>query len=102
MTFCFKCPTCDLRVEMGRREPAPVCHVDMVRDYRAEGVQVSAAALVSRQTPLAEKAAKFLPQPSDFAGPDDPDGMRGLRPWRDVHQPTKGDVIGDMLPKTVF
>ena len=111
MTYCFRCRTCGARYE--GRTPGTAGELDaacrycagpIVRDYRAEAVGIGSGVRVSRDQfgGLEARAAAFLPTPDDFKGPGDPDGMKGLRSWRDEHEPTKGDVIGNMLPKTQF
>lgn len=109
MTYCFRCLACDYRLETSVRLPEPThshptFDARMVRDYRAEGVGIGAGVRISRDEfgGLEARAAAFLPTPDDFKGPGDEDGMKGLRAWRDEHEPTKGDVIGNMLPKTQF
>lgn len=61
--------------------------IDMVRDYRAEGVGVGAGVRVSRDGTNLDQARLFLPDNSEFAGPGDPDGKKGAREWLDSHEP---------------
>lgn len=111
-TYCFKCPRCSERLETNRREPEPVCinntHLSgetMVRDYSSEGVQLGAGTRPSRtDDALARKQRLILPDAEEFKAPDDPDGTKGLREWRDNFQPGPDtpDVVGNSLPKSHF
>lgn len=60
------------------------------RDYRAEAVGIGSGVRVSKSGTNREYAQKFLPTAADYAGPDDPDGSKGLRQWADEHQPKTG------------
>jgi hypothetical protein len=90
MAFCFKCVECGARFEQREREPAPACirhELYMVRDYKAEGVGIGSGVRVSRDGTVSEQAKQFLPDNSEFAGPGDPDGTKGMREWHETHQP---------------
>lgn len=50
-TYCYRCTLCERSVNFPHRDArlCPVCaEATLVRDYRAESVQVSPAVLVSR------------------------------------------------------
>lgn len=95
--FCFKCRACGNRGAFGYypTEPVycgghsgPMTDFPMVRDYRAEAVGINTGNLRAlREHGLAERLAKTLPTNVDFAGPGDPDGKKGMRAWRDEHEP---------------
>lgn len=90
MTFCFRCPFCEFRVETQTRVPEPLCPLhgaSTVRDWKAEGVGVGSGVKVSRDGLLADQARVFLPTNTEMAGPGDPDGTKGMRDWREKHAP---------------
>jgi hypothetical protein len=97
--YVFKCQSCSLRAETTDRLAVITCelgdgdHGQMVRDYRAEGVGVAVQQLKNEREAGGTKAhdALFLPTNKDFAGPGDPDGTKGMRQWRDTHQPKAGN-----------
>jgi hypothetical protein len=97
--YCFYCPACG--AEYGVTAPlrlgpvAPYCighaeTVETVRDYRAEQVGILGLPDLKHEREMgsAGNAAQlFLPENKDFAGPDDPDGTKGMAGWRNKHRP---------------
>ena len=84
--YCFYCPTCGRSFETLSRdtsEGCPACFSNVVRDYRAEGVGVSMAALESRKADWHD----ILPTVDDFKKPNDPDGLKGFAKWRSENRP---------------
>src|SRR5262249_46132747 len=103
MMYCWRCPLCDCTAETPIRE-APLCHpeyttsghsspVSMKRDYRAEAASPTVAGLKREREAGGARALRdhFLPKASDFAGPSDPEGTRGIRAWADRHGPKEGN-----------
>lgn len=104
-TYCYRCKDCGATLtgtDRALNDGAVHCETPIVRDYRAEGVQLGAGTRPSREMSLEERARLFLPTTDDFKGPDDPDGTKGLRAWRDEHEPTTVDPIGNSLPKSIL
>lgn len=105
-TYCFRCPDCGATTDQERREPAPSCFClgrpQMDRDYRAESVGVAVANLKHEREAGGKDGYKrlFLPHNDDFKGPGDPDGTKGMREWRETHQPKPGNKSPDW-PGTV-
>ncbi len=95
MRYIFTCRPCALDVEVSAREPVPVCklHGRMVRNYRAEGVMPGKGVYASREMDHWEATRLFLPTTDDFKGPDDPDGTKGLRKWREEHGPRHSKAV---------
>lgn len=95
--YCFRCPSYGCPGTMTTSLEPPHCdHGPMTRDYRAEGVSVSGAvsALKAERegAGLDEVKRLMLPSNKDFVGPGDPDGTKGMRQWRDDHQPKAGNT----------
>jgi hypothetical protein len=46
----------------------------------------------------------FLPTAKELAGPDDPDGSKGIREWNETHDPKPGNTrpMRPESPKVVF
>jgi hypothetical protein len=72
VVYCFKCPKCGREVESNIREPVPWCAckkmahpTEMVRDYKAESVQVDKFAL--RQDVRGNRKHRADPLPPDEA-----------------------------------
>jgi hypothetical protein len=93
-TFCYKCKSCGTRFNgttpgtAGEMDlPCVVCGGAITRDYKAEGVGVNVAMLRDTRDGTSAYDRVFLPDNKDFAGPKDPDGTKGMREWRDTHQP---------------
>jgi hypothetical protein len=64
------------------------CGAKVHRDYRSEAVGINVVDLKrTREHPIEEYAAKFLPTNDDFAGPKDPEGRKGMAKWREEHTP---------------
>jgi hypothetical protein len=63
--------------------------LEMRRDYRAEGVGVQTWELKRDREAggLSNQAKLFLPDNSEFADESDPDGSKGMRAWRENHEP---------------
>lgn len=89
--YCFRCPGCGLRfedVDPDPLRPCPACGGGPVnRDYRAEGFSVGPGVRDIRGMSHEEAARLFLPTTEDFKSPEDPDGTKGLRKWREEHVP---------------
>lgn len=93
-TYCFTCPTCGTTRETVSREVqvCPQLCDEMVRDYRAESVGVSIRNLrQEREHTVAERAAGMLPSNEDYKSASDPDGTKGIREWRETHNPAPGN-----------
>lgn len=96
-TYIFKCKLCPARASTDNRENVITCkgfsepHGDcvMVRDYRSEGVGIAVQQLRDERNAGGRKDYDnlFLPDNKDFQGPGDPDGNKGMRQWREEHQP---------------
>lgn len=95
-TYCFRCRDCGQRTASDSREvgslPAAAEHA-WARDYRSENVGVAVQQLKNEREHGGTKGydSLFLPTNKDFAGPGDPDGTKGMRQWRDEHQPKAGN-----------
>jgi hypothetical protein len=64
------------------------CGAPMRHDYLAENAGIDRTSLTPDHVDRVRKhQALFLPGAKDFAGPDDPDGIVGLKEWQDTHQP---------------
>jgi len=104
VTYCYRCPKCGRQSEAYSRDEDLVCGPCLVnsgrdeaetsvvvylnRDYQAESVGIAMAQLKrEREHSKEEYMAKFLPSNKDFAGPNDPDGKKGMRQWREEHNP---------------
>ena len=93
-TYCYRCPDCGNSYES--RSYAGVicaCGEECVRDYRAEGVSATGMVALKQEREgqsVADRARLVLPTNSDFAGPGDPDGTKGMREWRDSVVPYQG------------
>ena len=60
----------------------------MRRDYLGENAGIDRTSLTPDHVDRVRKHQKlFLPEAKDFAGPGDPDGIKGLKAWQDNHQP---------------
>jgi hypothetical protein len=102
--FCHRCIDCGFRFETFERENE-FCRTcgsfSIARDWRSEGVGVAVANLKADRERGGEADKRlFLPHNDDFKGPDDPDGTKGMREWRDNHQPKAGNKRPDW-PGTV-
>lgn len=64
----------------------------MMRDYRAEGVSATGMVALKQERELnfKERAHDVLPSNDDFASPEDPDGKKGMRAWRESVVPYQG------------
>lgn len=112
-TFLFRCGTCGTRFNAATPDlsgetllPCIVCmSFDLKRDWRGEAVGVNVGNLKREREGGGKEAQKrlFLPSNDDFKGPGDPDGTKGMREWRDTHQPrpsnTKPDWPGHVEKK---
>lgn len=91
--YCFTCPSCGVtwtHPERGIAGDQCVCGNGRIRrDYRAENVGVAVQQLKMEREAGSKEAYDrlFLPTNDDFKGPGDPDGTKGMRAWRDEHQP---------------
>ena len=112
--YCFKCPQCGAQVDTTTRE-AYYCGacareselsnmVAMVRDYRREAVGIGAGVRVSRDGTVADQAKLFLPDNSDYAGPGDPDGTKGMKAWHEQFEPkgSRPAQTPGRIERTVF
>jgi hypothetical protein len=74
----------------------------MKRNYRAESVGVNVQQLKNERELGGREGYKrlFLPSNDEFKGPGDPDGTKGMRKWREEHQPKPGNKTPDW-PGTV-
>lgn len=112
--YCYRCtePGCQFTEVQHSNTLAGIlkCRfhdAPMRRDYRAEGVGTAIANLKrerewDRAGDGTGGAASILPTHDDFKGPGDPDGKKGLRAWREEHEPRSpghGDPIGDMVAR---
>jgi hypothetical protein len=98
-TYVFRCDSCRTRWELTDRD-APGCFncgARLVRDYRAENVGVAVESLKQERENGGKEGLKrlFLPHNDDFKGPGDPDGTKGMREWRETHQPKAGNKSPD-------
>lgn len=90
MTYCFICTACGTRQEAQSRTLGNyVCYCGGTwrRDYRAEAVGIGSGVKVSRDGTKLDQARLFLPDNSDFKGPGDPDGTKGMRDWHESFEP---------------
>lgn len=90
--YCYRCRNCGVRWEgdfAGQHCTSP----DVARDYQAEGVGVAVVGLKREREAGGRSTVrdKFLPTLSDFKGPTDPDGTKGMRTWADEHDPKPGN-----------
>jgi hypothetical protein len=113
-TYCFICTACGetYAVHAPMREGAPellYCsgeHKELValsRDFRAEKVGLGNLLDLKHDREgggPSNMAQLFLPENEDFAGPDDPEGKKGMREWRDKHRP-KSSNKKPLWPGTV-
>lgn len=94
-TYCFRCPGCGRSRTSNNREflQCGKCWLYDVRDYRTEGVGVAVAGLkLEREEGGQAALARYmLPHNDDFKSPEDPDGTKGMREWRENHQPKAGN-----------
>jgi hypothetical protein len=96
-TYCYRCPDCGAQTTSPHRSMSVyVCYCGGAwkRDYRAENVGVSVADLKAARNGtggLEEVSRLMLPTNKDFIEPGDPDGTKGMRQWRDDHQPKAGN-----------
>lgn len=61
----------------------------MRRDYKRDGVQATGMVQMKNDRENGGSTSElFLPSNSEFAGPGDPDGNKGMRDWRDSVKPT--------------
>ena len=95
-TYLFTCPSCGLSgqviADIGSTVHAPTCVCDgaMRRDYYREAVGLTGLGLMKAEREAGSKEAYdrlFLPHNDDFKGEGDPDGVVGMRQWREDHQP---------------
>lgn len=103
-TYCYRCTACEATAQLHLRD-LTYCHKcagqTMVRDYRAENAGIAVEGLKQEREMGAEARKRlFLPHNDDFKGPSDPDGSKGMREWRDTHQPKNGNKAPDW-PGTV-
>jgi hypothetical protein len=105
-TYCFRCPECGTPFTDSTNEVTITCYgpeewnhapVEARRDYRAENVGVAVEQLKQERELGGRDAYKrlFLPHNDDFKGPGDPDGTKGMREWRETHQPKAGNKSPD-------
>lgn len=92
MTYCYRCPDCGFAYESQTHIPSsnlPVhCDFPVVRDWKREGVGIGSGVRESkREMTTSGYRDLFLPTAADMAGPDDPDGQKGLREWAETHGP---------------
>jgi hypothetical protein len=104
-TYCYRCKGCGASFNVpthGLEEtPCPTCgSCCLTRDYRAENVGVATVVLKNEREMGSKYKDLFLPSNKDFAGPGDPDGTKGMRNWRETHQPKAGNKNPDW-PGTV-
>lgn len=94
-TYAYRCLDCGAYLETtihGHYDGMIHCTKALVRDYQAEAVGIGITQLKrEREHPKEEYMAKFLPSNKDFVGPNDPDGKKGMRQWREEHQPKAGN-----------
>ncbi len=96
-TYVWKCPECVGRETTHEQDVPPVHqHAErtvLLRDYRAElvGVSIGPLKLEREQGGSTVIRDKFLPTAADYAGPNDPDGSKGIREWNDTHDPKNGN-----------
>lgn len=89
-TYCYRCRSCGHTDTASHRHgvTCPRCDLLMPRDYQAENVGFGVANLKrTREHPVEEYAAKFLPTNKDFATKSDPEGKKGMKKWREEHAP---------------
>ena len=92
-TYCFRCTNCGATGSFASREVPEWCGycetASVIRDYRAENVGVAVVGLQREREVGGSEAMKrlFLPHNDDFKGPGDPDGVKGMREWRENNQP---------------
>lgn len=95
--YAYRCKECGAQQELsgpiGQPTPAPTCHGSMGRDYRAEASQPLVVGLKLEREANGTRGYQdlFLPGNKDFAGPGDPEGKKGMREWRDKHEPKPGN-----------
>jgi hypothetical protein len=95
--YCFKCKMCGARATSLQVPEGAVwrcCDTPyIIRDYQAEAVGHSIGNLRAEREQGSKAAYDrlFLPSNKDFAGPGDPDGKKGMRDWRNTHQPKAGN-----------
>lgn len=98
-TYVFSCRDCGASFELSMssigEQPCAACGKPTLRrDYRAENVGFSIAAIRGggATTTNAEMRDLFLPKAEEFAGPDDPDGSKGLDKWNESHEPAESNT----------
>lgn len=92
--FCYICRDCGKREEVESGAAVPMCGGFLMnRDYKAERVGVQVVQLQRDREANGTKGYQelFLPTNKDFAGPNDPDGTKGMRDWRERHAPSDGN-----------
>ena len=104
-TYCYRCKACNASFNVPtyglEQTPCPTCgQCCLVRNYQAEAVGIGAGVRVSRDGTAHEQRDLFLPSNRDLAGPGDPDGTKGMRQWREEHQP-KEAVANPLWPGEV-
>lgn len=107
--YLFRCRLCENRTSSFEQTTGACgrCGMDsMIRDYRAEGVAPAIANLRRENggQDLNWFKQNFLPTASEFAGPGDPDGSKGLTKWNDEHGPKDSNKAPARpeVPKRVF
>lgn len=61
--------------------------IAMARDYAAENVGVAVAELKRDREARGDEARILLPTNEEFASAKDPEGTKGMRAWREAHEP---------------
>lgn len=92
-TYCYTCKGCGCLATTQAYSNVPTCHGPMVRDYKSEAVGVAVVGLQREREAGGKEGLKrlFLPHNDDFKGPGDPDGLKGMREWRENNQPASGN-----------
>jgi hypothetical protein len=90
--YCWRCRSCGASTISNEPHdpPAHNCDLepDVKRDYAAENVGIGTGVRESRmEMSTSGYRDLFLPTAEDMAGPDDPDGQKGLRKWAEEHTP---------------
>jgi len=91
-TYCFRCRNCGAVTTASTQSMGQYvcyCGSSWVRDYRAENVGVAVQMLKDEREAGGRAGYDnlFLPNNDDFKGKGDPDGTKGMRNWRETHQP---------------
>jgi hypothetical protein len=116
--YCYRCAHCgrveNLSADIGSVPPPPVCNCDlkrggmlMRRDYKADGVGLTGMVELKRVREFGGSSAVrdlFLPTAAEMAGPNDPDGSKGIEEWNERNQPKNGNKhpTRPVAPKKVF